>query len=302
MDIASVMGILFGIVMVIFGITSDTGGFTLLGNFIHIPSVIITIGGSLSGVLAANKLTGFINGFTSFRLAFRKKQGSPEKVIGNIIYLSEIARKEGLLALEELAERQEDRLLRKGLMLVVDGTDPELIRRICETYLDGIEARHEKVISFWDKWGELAPAWGMIGTLIGLVNMLKNMQSDSSAIGPNMSTALITTFYGSIISNWICNPVASKLREQHDEEMMYKEMMVEGILSIQAGENPRLIQEKLIIFLPQKMGEKVIAEVEIIMGRKISEGRSAEYQGAEKRDSGNVRRGNVNLRAGGESV
>ncbi len=256
MEITSITGIILGIGMMILGITSDTGGIKLLGNFIHIQSIFITIGGSLSGVLVVNRASNFINGLKSFRLIFRKRQGSPEKVIQNIIVLSEIARKEGLLALEDIAEKQDDKLMRKGLLLIVDGTDSDLIRCIFKTYLDNIEARHEKIISFWDKWGELAPAWGMIGTLIGLVNMLKNLQSDTSAIGPNMSTALITTFYGSVISNWICNPVAAKLRDLHDEEMSYKEMMIEGILSIQAGENPRMIEEKLVTFLPQSTEEK----------------------------------------------
>ncbi len=256
MEITSIIGIILGIGMMILGITSDLGGIKLLGNFIHIQSIFITIGGSLSGVLSVYRFSHFVNGLKSFRLIFRKKQENLEEVIQNIINLSEIARREGLLALEEMAEKQDDKLMRKGLLLIVDGTDSDLIRCIFKTYLDNMEARHEKIFSFWDKWGELAPAWGMIGTLIGLVNMLKNLQADTAAIGPNMSTALITTFYGSVISNWICNPVAAKLRDLHEEEMSHKEMMIEGILSIQAGENPRMIEEKLITFLPHNAEEK----------------------------------------------
>ena len=135
--------------------------------------------------------------------------------------------------------------------MVVDGTDPELVRGILETDLMCIENRHAKVVKFWGKWGELGPAWGMIGTLIGLINMLKNL-SDPSTIGPNMSTALITTLYGSFIANWLCSPVGEKLSNNNDTEIMMKEVIVEGLLSIQAGENPRVIEEKLKSFIAPK--------------------------------------------------
>ena len=133
-------------------------------------------------------------------------------------------------------------------MLVVDGTDPELVRGIMETDLSCIEARHKKTIAVWEKWAELGPAWGMIGTLIGLILMLQDM-NDPSTIGPKMAVALVTTLYGSLIANWLCNPIANKLSINNDTEMMMKEITVEGILSIQAGENPRVIEEKLKSFL-----------------------------------------------------
>ena len=122
--------------------------------------------------------------------------------------MSNTARKEGLLALEEAANGIEDEFLKKGIMLVVDGTDPELVRGIMETDLGCIEQRHKKSIAVWEKWGELGPAWGMIGTLIGLILMLKDM-NDASTIGPEMAVALVTTLYGSLIANWLCNPTAS---------------------------------------------------------------------------------------------
>lgn len=125
---------------------------------------------------------------------------------------------------------------------------PELVRGILETDLTCIEDRHKKVIGFWDKWAELGPAWGMIGTLIGLINMLKKL-NDPSTIGPQMAVALVTTFYGSLIANWLCNPIASKLTVNNANEIMMKEVTVEGLLSIQAGENPRVIEEKLKSFL-----------------------------------------------------
>ena len=138
--------------------------------------------------------------------------------------------------------------MKKGIMLVVDGTDPELVRGILETDLVCLEDRHKTVISFWEKWAELGPAWGMIGTLVGLVIMLYNME-DASSIGPAMATALLTTLYGSLIANWLCNPVASKLKVNNSLEVTLRNITIEGLLSIQAGENPRVIEEKLKSFL-----------------------------------------------------
>ena len=251
MDIASLIGFILGVVMVVFGIISGDQGVAALGNFGDGPSVLITIGGSISGVIACNTMADFINGLKGFMLIFKNQKGDPEEVIKNVIDLSNIARKEGLLALEEAANGIEDDFLKKGIMLVVDGTDPELVRGILETELTCIETRHKGVIAVWEKWAELGPAWGMIGTLIGLVNMLK-MLDDPSAIGPNMAVALLTTLYGSIIANWLCNPVAAKLGVNNATEMMMKEVTVEGLLSIQAGENPRVIEEKLKSFLSPK--------------------------------------------------
>lgn len=247
MDIASIVGIVLGAVMFVFGVYSN-GGFAGLANMFDPASVIITLGGSISGTIGSNKLKDFITGMKSAALAFKEEVRDPSEVIRNIIELSNTARKEGLLALEEAANNIEDDFLKKGIMLVVDGTDPELVRGIMETDLSCIETRHKKSIAVWEKWAELGPAWGMIGTLIGLILMLNNMD-DPSSIGPSMSVALVTTLYGSIIANWLCNPIASKLKVNNDIEMMMKEITVEGILSIQAGENPRVIEEKLKSFL-----------------------------------------------------
>lgn len=248
MDIASLVGIILGVVMIVFGIVSGDGGFSLLPNFIDVPSVIITIGGSVSGTLACHKLADTISSLKAIALTFKEPGGDAGESIKTIIDLSNTARKEGLLALEEAANNIEDEFLKKGIMLVVDGTDPELVRGIMETDLSCIEARHKTTIGFYEKWGALGPAWGMIGTLIGLVNMLKNL-TDSSTIGPNMAVALLTTLYGSVIANWLCEPTASKLKVNNEIEMMIKEITVEGLLSIQAGENPRVIEEKLKSFL-----------------------------------------------------
>ena len=247
MDIASLAGILIGVVMVIFGIFSS-GGLDAFGNFADLPSVFITIGGSISSVLTAHKLPDFINGFKSISLPFQDKVVDPGQVIRQIIDLSNVGRKEGLLALEEAANNIEDEFLKKGIMLVVDGTDPELVRGILETDLYCLQDRHGKVIGFWEKWAEMGPAWGMIGTLIGLVNMLKQL-NDPDSIGPQMSVALLTTLYGSLIANWMCTPISYKLKANDAIEVVMREITIEGLLSIQAGENPRVIEEKLKSFL-----------------------------------------------------
>ena len=249
MDIASLAGIIIGVAMCVLGIlTSGEGGFKLFENFADLPSLFITVGGSISSVLTAHKLPDFINGFKSFGLPFQEKTMDPGQVIKQIIELSNIGRKEGLLALEEAANNIEDDFLKKGIMLVVDGTDPELVRGILETDLYCLQDRHGKVIGFFEKWAEMGPAWGMIGTLIGLVNMLKNL-NDPDSIGPQMAVALLTTLYGSLLANWMCIPLSYKLKANDALEVMMREITIEGLLSIQAGENPRVIEEKLKSFL-----------------------------------------------------
>ena len=257
MDLASLIGIILGIVLMIFGIISGDQGVAALGNFVDPSSVLITIGGSLAGVIASHTMSDFITGLKSFTLVFKIPKADVGEVIKHIIDLSNIARKEGLLALEEAANGIEDEFLKKGVMLVVDGTDPELVRGIMEADLMCVESRHKTTIGFWEKWAALGPAWGMIGTLIGLINMLKLMD-DPSTVGPSMALALITTLYGSVIANWLCAPTAAKLKVNNDTEIMIKEVTVEGLLSIQAGENPRVIEEKLKSFLSPKMRESML--------------------------------------------
>lgn len=250
MDIASILGLVICLSMVFVGIITS-GGIQTVPDFIDVPSIAITIGGAFSAVLASNSLADFIAGFKSFGLILKAPTLNTSEMIQKVIDLSNVARKEGLLSLEEAASGLEDDFLKKGILLIVDGTDPELVRAIMETELISIEGRHKGRIGFWDTVGTMGPAWGMIGTLVGLVNMLNNMD-DPSSIGPSMATALITTLYGSLLANWICAPVANKLKANNEQELMSKEIMIEGLLSIQAGENPRVIEEKLKSFLAPK--------------------------------------------------
>ena len=250
MDIASLIGVIFGISMLLFGIISNAG-ISGVGSYLDAPSAIITFGGALGSTLTQFSMQDFIAGLKSFALIFKTPALDTGEMIKKIIELSNVARKEGLLSLEEAAGDLDEPFLKKGILLIVDGTDPDLVRGIMETELISIEGRHKNLIGFWDALGSMGPAWGMIGTLVGLVNMLNNM-ADASAIGPAMAVALITTLYGSLLANWICIPVSGKLKADNSAEMMLKEIMIEGLLSIQAGENPRVIEEKLKSFLAPK--------------------------------------------------
>ena len=247
MDLASLIGLALCFVLVIFGITVEDG-FGVLKNFVDVPSILITFGGAFCATLASHKIPDFITGLKGFTIAIKQHNYEQTETIKKIIELSNVARKEGLLALEEASAELDDAFLRKGVLLIVDGTDPELVRGILETEMSSIDDRHKKNISFWTDLGGFGPAWGMIGTLIGLVNMLKQL-SDPDSIGPQMAVALLTTLYGSLIANWMCIPLAYKLKANDALETMMREITIEGLLSIQAGENPRVIEEKLKSFL-----------------------------------------------------
>lgn len=234
--------------MMVFGVISNGASIT---DYIHAPSAIITFGGAFASTLTSYTIQEFVSGIKGFALALKVPVLNITQMITNIIELSNVARKEGLLSLEEAAADLDEPFLKKGILLVVDGTDPELVRGILETELISIEERHKKVIGFWDTVATMGPAWGMIGTLLGLVSMLNNM-SDPGTIGPSMAVALITTLYGSMLANWIATPIANKLRVNNAAEVQQKEVMIEGLLSIQAGENPRVIEEKLKSFLAPK--------------------------------------------------
>lgn len=256
MDLASIIGLIVCLVLVVFGILYGNDVSAIL-NFLDAPSALITFGGAFCCVMASNTMSDFLSGMKSIKLIFKDSSVNTPDVIKKIIDLSNVARKEGLLSLEEAAGELDDAFLKKGILLIVDGTDPELVRGIMETEMVAIDERHKKKINFWSDLGAMGPAWGMIGTLIGLVNMLQAMD-DPGAIGPAMAVALITTLYGSLLANWVCTPTSAKLKVRNEEEMQGKQIIIEGLLSIQAGENPRVIEEKLKSFLSP--GDKAAME------------------------------------------
>lgn len=250
MDLASLIGVVLAFLFVFISIILGEDGFSSIFAFLHGPSAMITFGGALAvSLVMSPSIKSFVGSLKSFTLIMKPVKANEEEVIKQIIDLSNVARKEGLLALEEAANGQiDDDFIKKGILLIVDGTDPEFVRSILETELDCIGSRHKSIISFWEGLGSMGPAWGMIGTLVGLINMLGSLE-DITSVGSNMAVALITTFYGSLLANWICIPVAAKLKSNTETEIMMKEIVVEGLLSIQAGENPRIIEEKLKSFI-----------------------------------------------------
>lgn len=227
-----------------------------LGAFIDIPSIMIVVGGTIAATLVAYPLPKVKEIIKLTQKVFKERQSNPNEVIESMIELANKARKEGLLALEESSAGIDDDFIKKGVMLVVDGTDPDLVRTLLETELDFLEERHKSGQGLFETMGSFAPAFGMVGTLIGLINMLKKLD-DPSSIGPAMSVALLTTFYGSFLANMIFIPIANKLKVKSREETLEREIIVEGLLSIQAGENPRIIEEKLKAFLPPSMRKQL---------------------------------------------
>jgi chemotaxis protein MotA len=229
------------------GLGIITGGSGLL-TFVDIPSVLIVVLGSYFALFTFGGISTALGMFSTLGLGFKISTYDEKGIISRLMSMSEKARREGLLALEEELEDLEDEFMKKGLRLVVDGTDAEIIRTLMETELSQMQGRHAGKISAVNMWATLAPGLGMLGTVIGLIGMLKNLE-DKSALGPNMAVALITTLYGSMMANLIMIPLAGKLKNQDGAESKVKEMQIEGVLSIQAGDNPRILAMKLLSYL-----------------------------------------------------
>lgn len=248
MNLASISGFVLCFVIILVGIITN-GGISSIGIYINFPSMFVTFGGAFLAVLAAcDSFEDFLSGLKSFPEALKSQKVSVAQIPVKILEISELARKEGLLALEEKAGDIDDEFMKKGIMLVVDGTDPELVKDILMTEMVHKEERNRVKIDFWEDLGAMAPAWGMVGTLLGLIYMMKSMGADTASIGSGMALALVTTLYGSVMANWICAPIARKMKKNNEREMLAMELTIEGILSVQAGENPRVIGEKMKSF------------------------------------------------------
>ena len=256
MDIASFIGIFGGLGIVFFG--AFVGG--SLGGLIDIPSMFITIGGSYMCLFSTYPLSYVIGIFKVMGKVFKVADYKEKEMVQKLVALSEKSRRTGLLALEEEIQDFEDDFLRTGLRNVIDGIDGAAIRVSMENELTQMEERHNKWISLVNAWATLAPGFGMLGTVIGLIGMLLNLD-DKSALGPNMATALVTTFYGSLMQNWLLVPIATKLMYQNNMEVKSKEMIIEGVLGIQAGDNPRILAQRLVTYLTPSDRKSIEAEV-----------------------------------------
>ena len=245
MDISTIIGILVGSGLLLWAILTKSP----IGAFIDPGSVAIVMGGAVSAALIAFPMRHFLNSARVVKQCFFTKKQDADALIGDMVRYAEVARRDGILALENMTQEITDPFIVRGIQMAVDGTDPELIETILMSEVEAIEQRHSEGKALFDCIGKYAPAFGMIGTLVGLVIMLGNMQ-DPSSIGPAMAVALLTTLYGAVIANLIALPMADKLGLRSREELLIKMIVIKGVMAIQSGDNPRIVEQKLRTFLP----------------------------------------------------
>lgn len=248
---STVIGIISGVVLLFMAIFQQ-GGFMV---FINKNAMMITLGGTIAATFISFPLPRVMSVAVVLFNIFKQDIQKPSTYIGRIVGLAFKARKESLLSLDKEAKKIGNRFLKKGIEMIVDGTPPEMIKDVLETELNFLNTRHMAGEHIFRTAGKFAPAFGLIGTLIGLIAMLRGLggSSDTSTLGPAMAVALVTTFYGAMMSNLFLLPVAEKLRSRTDEEIVQIQIIIEGILMIQAGKNPRIIEQKLNSFLPPYM-------------------------------------------------
>ena len=252
MDIASLVG-LIGAVGMIIGSMIYSGG---LGPYIDIPAILIVVGGTFFAVMFTTPMGVFLGSFGAMAKAFMPKSKKREDLITRMVELSELARKNGLMALE--GQEVPDRFLEKGMQMLVDGADEAKLVKHLKQELRSMKERHAEHQGAVKAWVDIAPAMGMIGTLIGLVQMLGAME-DPQAIGPAMAVALLTTMYGAILANVIFGPILAKLEGYSANEVVYREMVLEGLRNIARGESGRFVQEQMIATMPPRMQAKMLA-------------------------------------------
>ena len=244
MDLATLIGLLGGFGIVVFAMT--LGG--SIGMFIDVPSVLIVLVGSFLVLMMKFNLGQFLGAGKTAAKTFMFKLESPEEVITLVVELADAARKGGLLSLE--GKEISNDFLARGIALLIDGHDEDVVRTVLTKDKNMAVARHKSGASVWSALGDLGPAMGMIGTLIGLVAMLSNMD-DPKSIGPAMAVALLTTLYGAMLANMIAIPFADKLTLRMEEEELIKSMSIDAVLAIQAGQNPRVIESMLRTYLAE---------------------------------------------------
>lgn len=254
MDLATILGIVIAFASVFIsslleeaahGGSAGPGLLKLLNG----PAALIVFGGTIGATMTCFRLKDMLNIGKYFAAAIKEEKMNLTELISEMVRYAEMARKEGLLTLEETIANVKNNFLKKGIQLIVDGTDPNLVREILEIETEYMEERHKTGIEIFAKAGGFAPTMGIIGTVLGLVNVLANL-SDTASLGPAISTAFIATFYGVFSANTMWLPIAAKLKVSTKEEISARQIIIEGILSIQAGEHPRVIGEKLTSFLP----------------------------------------------------
>ncbi len=245
MDLATVIGMSLSFILIGTAMMLGVG----IGPYIDIPSALITIGGSITSLFIGYKMENIKKIFTYFLIAFKPQTFDVPALVKKLVDYSTQARRDGILSLEQQFNQEDNEFLKRGLNMAIDGAEPDSIRALLETDMDRTLERHKANAGIFDTWAAYAGAYGMLGTLIGLVAMLLNM-SDPSSIGPAMAVALITTLYGSMVGNIVGSPIANILSVRANDEALVKLLIIEGIMSIQAGDNPRMLEAKLLTFLP----------------------------------------------------
>jgi chemotaxis protein MotA len=253
MDLATIAGLAVGIVCLGLGIFSRGVSPDAMAAFMHLPSALIVMGGTLAALFLAVPLGTVLNSWRVAVKALFYRRPSSRALVEELVRYAEVARREGILALEPAAESARDPFLARALGLAVDGTDPKEIEDILVGELDALAERHAAGRRTFEVLAKYAPAWGLIGTLVGLILMLGSLKNDASNIGPGMSLALITTFYGAVLANFLFGPIAEKLQERSEQEMAHKRIVLLGIVSVQSGDNPRIVRQKLRSQLPPRI-------------------------------------------------
>lgn len=246
-DLLTPIGLTLGFIVIGMGILSS-GGITGFQAFYDTASVFIVLGGVVTALMINFNKDQLKTVRTVMAEAFKREERDTSELIALFERLSERSRREGLLALENELEEIDDPFIKKGILLAIDGIEPEIINDIMNAEIDAMEERHSRGRLIIEKAGEYAPAWGMVGTLIGLILMLQNLD-DPETLGPSMAVALITTLYGSLLANLVFIPMAGKLETKTEEEIFHKLVIIEGVLGVQSGQNPRILKEKLTAFL-----------------------------------------------------
>lgn len=260
MDLASIIGLIGGFAVIIFAVATGVSGIAGLGALWDAPSFIFVIVGSFVAMFLSFPMNRVLGLFKILGRIFKVYDFGEKTLVQNMVSLSEKARREGILALEEGLEDLDDPFMKTGLRLVVDGTDGAIIRTIMENELTKLEERHLGWIGMVVHWAGLGPSYGMMGTVIGLIGMLGNLE-DTASIGPNMAVALVTTLYGSLLANMFLVPMSAKLTYHNTMEIQTREMIIEGVLSIQAGDNPRVLTMKLLTYLDTVSRKAIESEV-----------------------------------------
>ncbi len=254
MDIATLIGFLAGIAIFATSLVLGAGG--KIGAFFDVPSVVMVVGGGLATTLLSVRLDRFLAFASIVRNAFFVRHGTIQDLIASFVQWSEISRRDGVLALERVLPTVNDAFVRNGLRMVVDAVEPAVVQQTLEAQMAALDFRHSEGKQVLDLLGKYAPAFGMIGTLVGLVVMLQNMD-DPKKIGPGMAVALLTTLYGAIIANMVCLPLADKLNNRHSQEALRMTIAMAGITGIQNGDLPRMLQAKLSVYLSDRMRQKL---------------------------------------------